>query len=640
MRAGTPTLPSARRGSFRIGATSSPGMCCNLDVSIRWKLFFTLFLLTAGSIAVVLVVAEREFHGWVRAELTQRFEAQLAGLLKSRTERLAQLCETCTELSATPEVRAVLTDRDARGGREAIIKMFRDARAALPERTGRPHAGGARPTAPQAAADNRPRNGARPDRSALPAVKRLPVMGVLDLEGNARHFGRRIRQSTTPRAVVAESMSRLARRPTQETAYVVVTGEEDQRSHVQEVVVTPVRDEHGTVLGWFFLGHDAETQIERAFYQAEESSGSNTRSGLVAENQWFVNGVSAAKAEAISARLGEAFWTEGRPERVEIDGRNFIVIARDLNPDSPLGKGYQVALFPINSIIESLDHLHVIVGIVGGVAVLTTALVAFLLARRFSRPIAELVAGTERIRLGKLGEDVRVRSKDEFGTLAGAFNAMTRDLALKERYREVLGKVSDPSVAQQLVEGELELGGEVRTAAVLFCDIRGFTAMTEGMPPAEVIEFVNEHMTAMTQLVYLHGGVVDKFVGDLIMAVFGVPTSQGDDALPAARCALEMLAERSRLNEKTGRPVEVGIGLAYGELVAGCMGSVDRLNYTVLGDRVNLAARLCSAAGPGEVLSDRAITDALDDTIHAEPREPIRLKGFSEAMDSFALSRG
>ena len=146
-------------------------------------------------------------------------------------------------------------------------------------------------------------------------------------------------------------------------------------------------------------------------------------------------------------------------------------------------------------------------------------------------------------------------------------------------------------------------------------------------------------MTAMTQLVYLHGGVVDKFVGDLIMAVFGVPTSQGDDALRAARCALEMLDERHRLNTRTGRIVEVGIGLAYGELVAGCMGSTDRLNYTVLGDRVNLAARLCSAAGPGELLADQAVADALDDSIHATAREPIELKGFSEPMDSFALGR-
>jgi class 3 adenylate cyclase len=612
-------------------------------VSIRWKLFLTLFLLTAGAIGVVLFVAEREFHGWVRGGIQERFEAQITGLLEARTERLAELRDVCTEIAEHPVIKAELRGEDTRDRREAFLKEFLENRPGLSGGAGRQRQGDERSGPRRSAPNKRPAPGSRireaPARKPLASGRGLPVMGIIDLEGNPKDFGRAVQRSRARRAKAARRIGELSRRRTQETAYVVLAGEDDRRSRVQEVVLTPVRDDDGSMLGWFFLGRDAETQIERNFQQAEKYSGRDGRSGLVVEGEWLVPGVSAEEAEAIAAQVGEELWTDDTPERVEINGASFVVLARDLNPDSPLGKGYQVTLFPIDSLLTALDHLRTVVGAIGLGAVFATSLVAYFLARRFSRPIAELVAGTERVRQGKLDEDVRVGSKDEFGTLAKAFNAMTRDLALKERYREVLGKVSDPTVAQQLIEGDLELGGEVRDAAVLFCDIRGFTAMTEGMDPAEVIEFVNEHMTAMTQLVYLHGGVVDKFVGDLIMAVFGVPTSQGDDALRAARCALEMLDERHRLNTRTGRIVEVGIGLAYGELVAGCMGSTDRLNYTVLGDRVNLAARLCSAAGPGELLADQAVADALDDSIHATAREPIELKGFSEPMDSFALGR-
>ena len=115
--------------------------------------------------------------------------------------------------------------------------------------------------------------------------------------------------------------------------------------------------------------------------------------------------------------------------------------------------------------------------------------------------------------------------------------------------------------------------------------------MTVGMDPARVVELLNEHMIVLTKVVHEHGGVVDKFVGDLVMALFGVPGSHGDDPLRAAECARGMMRARRDLDAVTGRPVQIGIGVAYGEVLAGCMGSDDRLNYTVLGERVNLAER-------------------------------------------------
>ena len=157
------------------------------------------------------------------------------------------------------------------------------------------------------------------------------------------------------------------------------------------------------------------------------------------------------------------------------------------------------------------------------------------------------------------------------------------------------------------------------------------------MDPAEVIRMLNEHFTPLTQVVTRHQGVVDKFVGDLIMAIFGAPETYGDDALNASRCALEMIEEREKLNRISHYKIEVGIGVASGPALAGNMGSSNRLNYTVLGERVNLAARLCSKAGRNEVVIDQTTRDRSTGRIQVLPLERLALKGFSEPVQAYQL---
>lgn len=240
--------------------------------------------------------------------------------------------------------------------------------------------------------------------------------------------------------------------------------------------------------------------------------------------------------------------------------------------------------------------------------------------------------GTRRIREGDLDATIPIRGQDELGELTASFNEMTEELRQKERYRDLLEKVSDDSVAQAMIQGSLhpELGGEVKDVTILFCDIRGFTSLTETMEPTEVIEMLNEHMTAMANLVRNHFGVIDKFVGDEIMAVFGGIKSYGNDAAHAVRCGLSMIEERNRLNQSGGIPLPIGIGIVTGEVVAGCMGSKDRLNYTVLGAKVNLAARLCGEARSGEVLMDEETVSRAGETLMKGMNgESIQLRGFS-----------
>jgi len=232
---------------------------------------------------------------------------------------------------------------------------------------------------------------------------------------------------------------------------------------------------------------------------------------------------------------------------------------------------------------------------------------------------------------------VPVRTRDEVGQLTVAFNEMTEGLAQKERYRTLLNQVADERVAQQLISGQIKLGGEVRQASVLFCDIRGFTALTQNMPPTEVIEMLNEHMTALTRRVKEHEGVLDKFVGDLLMAIFGAPLAHGDDVLHAARCAVSLLEERKRLNQTSRHQIQVGIGLATGNVVAGGMGSAERFHYTVLGERVNLASRLCQQAAAGEILIEQTTYELLTNQIIAEPGPALTLKGFAAPVKVYRL---
>ncbi len=173
---------------------------------------------------------------------------------------------------------------------------------------------------------------------------------------------------------------------------------------------------------------------------------------------------------------------------------------------------------------------------------------------------------------------------------------------------------------------------------MLFCDIRGFTALTEHMPPHEVIELLNEHMTALTEVSYAHGGIVDKFVGDLIMVLFGAPISTGNNAQRAVECARAMMTRRRELNATSKHPLEIGIGLASGSVVAGCMGSEQRLSYTVLGHRVNLASRLCNIAQPGEIIADAETAAAIQDSITTQPLPAMQLKGFSGPVEPYRIA--
>jgi len=435
----------------------------------------------------------------------------------------------------------------------------------------------------------------------------------------------------------------------QQTLYLPFDSHESDRA-VQEVVSTPVTDPStGAIIGHFLRATPAETDAQRFLerYQAQFDSDAPLLSGIFLDGhlysrhlpEEFAASLAAIVAEKI-AKTDAAAGEKSFHFETSIGDAPFRLYIAPLTGGGSYDPAYQVSAFSLAILEDDLLELRLRGSGIGAFALIFGVILAYLFSRRLAIPIRELTRATEAVKSGDLTTRITIQSRDEIGELAASFNEMTEGLQQRDAYRGILGKVSDETVAQAMISGDLdlELGGELKHVSVLFCDIRGFTAITEHMPPTDAINLLNHHMTAMTGVVRKHYGVVDKFVGDEIMAVFGALKSYGNDAANAAACALEMIAVREQLNRVSGEPLEIGIGLATGEVVAGCMGSVDRLNYTVLGARVNLASRLCSEAGNMEVIIDDETEKQINHPVSAlRARPELKLKGFSGTITAWQL---
>jgi adenylate cyclase len=217
----------------------------------------------------------------------------------------------------------------------------------------------------------------------------------------------------------------------------------------------------------------------------------------------------------------------------------------------------------------------------------------------------------------------------------------------QERLRSVFRRYVSPQVVEEVLAGGGDLGAPVeRDVAVIFADIRGYTALTEGLPPRVLVEQVlNRYFTAMTEVLYSHGGTIDKFMGDGLLAVFGSPIARDDDVERALLAAVDlqrafaMLSRRWKLDLK--REIGMGIGVAYGRAVVGNIGSDQRMDYTLIGDVVNTASRLNGIAHAGQVIVAGPLVDALPPNWQApwplRKSERVYLKGKQEPVQIYEV---
>jgi adenylate cyclase len=190
---------------------------------------------------------------------------------------------------------------------------------------------------------------------------------------------------------------------------------------------------------------------------------------------------------------------------------------------------------------------------------------------------------------------------------------------------------------------KLKLGGERRLITVMFSDVRGFTSYSESHEPEEVVAMLNQILTEQVKVIFKYSGTLDKFVGDEVMAFFGAPGNKhvNDHALVAVRTAIEIQEKMRELREKWSQEkkqvLQIGIGINTGEMVVGNMGSADRMDYTIIGDNVNLGARLCSAAGKEEIIISESTYDMVASQINAEKLEPISVKGKAKPISIYRV---
>jgi adenylate cyclase len=360
---------------------------------------------------------------------------------------------------------------------------------------------------------------------------------------------------------------------------------------VQLVVVpllTPTPD------AWICVGFNIDNRMARGL---EDISKSEISFVTRTDSDRWTAAASTLSGQAIPdlrAALEQGNWQANASTIFTQSGEHYVSLVVPLEKSAGrvaavLQRSLDLALVPSRQLSLLLAGLFAL-----GLSL--SAVAALAIARRVTRPVLTLVEGAHRVKDGDFEHPVTVRQQDELGELANSFNTMMSGLAERDRVRDLLGKVVSMEIAEELLSKDIELGGEEREVTILFSDVRNFTELCENRSPQEVLSILNAYLTRVSSVIESQGGVVDKFIGDAVMSLFGAPLSHADDASRALRTAAGMCTALQELNEEfreQGRPeLSIGIGINTAVVVAGNMGSQTRMNYTVIGDGVNLASRL------------------------------------------------
>ncbi|MFW6366048.1 MAG: adenylate/guanylate cyclase domain-containing protein [Spirochaetota bacterium] len=269
------------------------------------------------------------------------------------------------------------------------------------------------------------------------------------------------------------------------------------------------------------------------------------------------------------------------------------------------------------------------------VTILMGSVITYLFMRTYKNPITDLAETTEQIRRGKYDVHVQVNSTDELGRLAESVNETAVALLEKELIKDTFGKLVDPHIRDFLLKGNLNLGGEIKETTILFSDIRNFASISERLTPELTVDFLNYCFEEMNECIEKNNGLINKYIGDAVLGIFGNPVPLENHTLHAITAAVNMRERREYLNrdlQSRNLPtVDFGIGIHSGEVIAGNIGSASRMEYTVVGDNVNIAARLEALTkiyGVNVIASGDAVSMLSNDTpLTCREIDYVRVKG-------------
>lgn len=330
------------------------------------------------------------------------------------------------------------------------------------------------------------------------------------------------------------------------------------------------------------------------------------------------------------------YYSYNRP-----DGERLLDLYRTISfKDKPLGQVHVgISLDFIEELIlkERISVILITMGII-----VVGLIVAVLFGIRFSRPISHLIQATEEVARGNYQYRVPVKRNDELGNLGAAFNRMGQELWKNAMTQKSFGKYVGSEVLDMILANPetVWLKGTRNDATILFGDVRGFTAFASTKAPEEVVEALNIYLELATRVIIKFGGYIDKFIGDAVLGVFGVPVFRQDHVERAVRAAI-YLQEQLQEESREGNPLlaSVGVSIHTGEVVAGNVGSQSKMEYTVIGDSVNLSSRLNAFAGPGDVVISQQVKDCLGPAIETEHIGTKPIKGKAEPVDVFRVFR-
>jgi adenylate cyclase len=277
--------------------------------------------------------------------------------------------------------------------------------------------------------------------------------------------------------------------------------------------------------------------------------------------------------------------------------------------------------------------------------IFTVFFISYVFSLTLTSPIEKLVYFAKQISKGKFNIQVRknIHVNDEVGDLARAFDGMIAGLQERDKVKSLFSKFHGSSIAEDLINKEVAFGGKNKEVTVFFSDIRGFTAFSENRTPEEVVDMLNEYFSVMVKIITTHHGVVDKFIGDAIMAVWGAPQSTGRDSENAVRACIEMRKALLDLNHRRSArgqpPIKIGMGLHSGHAISGTIGSQERMEYTVIGDAVNMASRIESStkAFGADLLISETVYQQVKEDFLVVAAGSAEVKGKAEALNLYKV---
>jgi len=291
------------------------------------------------------------------------------------------------------------------------------------------------------------------------------------------------------------------------------------------------------------------------------------------------------------------------------------------------------------SIIDTQVNKTLMYALLPGI--LFSIFLSLLISRNLSKPIDELIGAIENIRDEKLETRIDSIRNDEFGTIGKAFNKMASDLQEKDLIRSKLNQAVSPAIAQKLLTEAIRPDGELMEGTVLFADVRGFTSLSETITARDTIVFINEFLNISVPIIQENGGIIEKFVGDEIFAVFGGPIPLEEDAIMAVQTAVKIqskIKEHNKLKREKNLPeLNIGIGICTGVMIGGVIGTANRNNYTLLGSTVNEGARICSMAKAQEIIISQSTYLRVQRAFEADKLPPILVKGKEFEIHTFSV---